>query len=224
MTIIRTTRFIFHLIMIRVEGLKYSYGQNSIVYPDFQVLEGNNFAIVGNSGSGKTTLLHLISGLRQCQEGSIFINETDISTLAVRELDQFRGKKIGLIFQQAHLLSALTVQDNLLAGQFFAGVDQRMDRVKEVIDELNLTGKANSKPHQLSQGEAQRVAIARAVLNKPSVIMADEPTSSLDDENCSKVLNMLIDEAHQYNASLIVVTHDQRVKERITDGINLSQK
>ncbi len=209
--------------MIAVEGLRYSYGQNSMTYPDFKVEQGANFAIIGNSGSGKTTLLHLLSGLRKSQEGKIAIDDTDITTLENRVLDQFRGKRIGMIFQQAHLLSALTVQDNLLAGQFFAGVSQRVERVREVLEELNLIDRAHSRPNQLSQGEAQRVAIARAVLNKPSVIMADEPTSSLDDENCAKVLKMLIDEAQQYNASLIVVTHDQRVKERIEDGINLSQ-
>ena len=207
--------------MLKVENLKYSFGQEKLVYPDFTINDAQPFAILGNSGSGKTTLLHLMAGLRKSQEGIVKIGDTDITGLSGSELDSFRGQNIGLIFQQAHLLSALTVRENLLAGQYFAGKKQQVSRVDEVLKELNLSHKALAKPVNLSQGEAQRVAIARAVINKPSIILADEPTSSLDDENCSQVLKLLIDEAKQYNASLIVVTHDQRVKDRINNGINL---
>ncbi len=208
--------------MIVVEGLKHSYGSQQIDYPDFEIPADSCFSIIGNSGSGKTTLLHLMAGLIRCQQGKINIDGTSISSLGERELDRFRGSNLGIIFQKSHLLRSLTVSENLLVSQFFSGNTQKIARVNEVLKELNLEEKSSSKPTELSQGEAQRVAIGRAVMNEPKVIMADEPTSSLDDDNCENVLNLLIAEAKHYKASLVIVTHDQRVKEVVKDGINLN--
>jgi len=209
--------------MIKVESIKYSYGQDVIRYPDFEIEDKSNFVILGNSGSGKTTLLHLMSGLLKMQEGVITIDDVELAKLRQDEMDHFRGKNVGLVFQKAHLINSLTVKGNLLAAQYFSGVSPQKQRVLEALTELDLVERQNAKPHELSQGEAQRVAIARAVLNRPKVILADEPTSSLDDENCFKVLKVLMNEAENYKASLVVVTHDQRVKEQISEGINLGK-
>ena len=208
--------------MVVIQGVRYSYGNGELKYPDIEVPAGEKYAIIGQSGCGKTTLLHLISGLRKSQHGRIIIEGTDITTLSGHKMDKFRGSRIGMVYQKMHLLSTLTVKQNLLSNQFFAGIRQDHQRVLEVLDELNLSDRAVAYPSELSQGESQRVAIARAIMNKPSLILADEPTSSLDDDNCDKVLNMLIDEAGHYNAALIVVTHDQRVKHRISNIINLN--
>ncbi|MEQ9424344.1 MAG: ATP-binding cassette domain-containing protein [Cyclobacteriaceae bacterium] len=207
--------------MIRVENLMHAFGSREISYPDFEVSASQHFWIIGNSGCGKTTLLHLLAGLRKIQQGSVTVGDQRIQNMKGVDLDKFRGQNIGLIFQKPHLLTSLSVRDNLSTAQFLASKKRDVGRVNSVLHELNLSALISSKPNQLSQGEAQRVAIARAVINKPKVILADEPTSSLDDENCSKVLDLMIKEANIYGATLIVVTHDQRVKDQIANGIKL---
>ncbi|MFC2187079.1 ABC transporter ATP-binding protein [Fulvivirgaceae bacterium LMO-SS25] len=208
--------------MIEFEGVSFSYDQNAqFKFKDLKLEQGSHWLILGASGSGKTTLLHLLSGLLRPQSGSIKISGKDIARISETELDKFRGKEIGLVFQKAHLVSVLSVKDNLALAQYLAGLPQDSGRIKEVLAELQLESKMNSKPHQLSQGEQQRVTIARAVLNKPSVIFADEPTSALDDMNTEKVMNLLENQAKKYNATLVIVTHDQRLKGRISNQIKL---
>ncbi len=208
--------------MIEFEGVSFSYDQNAqFKFKDLKLEQGSHWLILGASGSGKTTLLHLLSGLLRPQSGSIKISGKDIARISEAELDKFRGKEIGLVFQKAHLVSVLSVKDNLALAQYLAGLPQDSGRIKEVLAELQLESKMNSKPHQLSQGEQQRVTIARAVLNKPSVIFADEPTSALDDMNTEKVMNLLENQAKKYNATLVIVTHDQRLKGRISNQIKL---
>jgi ABC-type lipoprotein export system ATPase subunit len=208
--------------MIEFEGVSFSYDQNAqFKFKDLKLEQGSHWLILGASGSGKTTLLHLLSGLLRPQSGNIKISGKDIAKINEAELDKFRGKEIGLVFQKAHLVSVLSVKDNLALAQYLAGLPQDSGRIKEVLAELQLEGKINSKPHQLSQGEQQRVTIARAVLNKPSVIFADEPTSALDDMNTEKVMNLLENQAKKYNATLVIVTHDQRLKGRISNQIKL---
>jgi ABC-type lipoprotein export system ATPase subunit len=208
--------------MIEFEGVSFSYDQNAqFKFKDLKLEQGSHWLILGASGSGKTTLLHLLSGLLRPQSGNIKISGKDIAKINEAELDKFRGKEIGLVFQKAHLVSVLSVKDNLALAQYLAGLPQDSGRIKEVLAELQLESKINSKPHQLSQGEQQRVTIARAVLNKPSVIFADEPTSALDDMNTEKVMNLLENQAKKYNATLVIVTHDQRLKGRISNQIKL---
>lgn len=208
--------------MIEFEGVSFSYDQNAqFKFKDLKLEQGSHWLILGASGSGKTTLLHLLSGLLRPQSGNIKISGKDIAKINEAELDKFRGKEIGLVFQKAHLVSVLSVKDNLALAQYLAGLPQGSGRIKEVLAELQLESKINSKPHQLSQGEQQRVTIARAVLNKPSVIFADEPTSALDDMNTEKVMNLLENQAKKYNATLVIVTHDQRLKGRISNQIKL---
>jgi ABC-type lipoprotein export system ATPase subunit len=208
--------------MISVKRLGYSYtGGNSIEFSDFTISKGSHWLLLGESGSGKTTLLHLLGGLLKSQQGSIEVEGTDITQLSESQLDHFRGKHYGFIFQRNHLISSLTVEKNLLMAPFLAGLKQDEERIEKVLSQLNLEQKKNSKINELSYGQAQRVAIARAVLNKPSLILADEPTSALDDKNCDKVIDLLLEVAAQNNSTLIVATHDQRLKSKIKNQIQL---
>lgn len=176
---------------------------------------GEHTLILGESGSGKTTLLHILSGLRKPNAGSVTVAGQRLYDLDARGLDKFRGQHIGLIFQDAHLVKSLTVGENLKIAQRFAGVDTSMDRIREVLDWLNLGDKLHAYPQKLSRGQVQRVAIARAVVNRPRVLVADEPTASLDDRNTASVIDLLLRQAEQTQATLIVATHDLRLKSAI---------
>lgn len=209
--------------MIKTSSLSYSYGgtEKKIHFSDLIIETGAHFVLLGESGSGKTTLLHLLGGLLKSQQGSIEVNGTDITKLAESKLDRFRGQQYGFIFQRNHLISALTVKRNLLMSPFLAELEQNPARVDEVLDQLGILEKKNAKIQDLSLGQAQRVAIARAVLNKPSVILADEPTSALDDKNCDRVSDLLLSVADQNKATLIIATHDQRIKNKVNNLIQL---
>lgn len=209
--------------MIILKDLSFGYANHKILsIPHLEVKESQHLLVLGASGSGKTTLLHILGGLLAPQKGKVQIGETDIYQLSGPQRDKYRGQNIGLIFQKPHLISALSVQDNLLLAQYLAGMAQDKGRVKEVLKELGLVEKLGKKVRALSQGEQQRVTIARALLNRPRIILADEPTASLDDENAEKVINLLQQQAEQYKASLMIATHDQRVKDQFELQLNLS--
>ena len=209
--------------MIDVRGLSYEYGAGKkIKFADFTIGKGEQRLLLGESGSGKTTLLHLLGGLLKSQQGSILIQGTNITQLTESRLDQFRGANMGFVFQKNHLINALTVRKNLLMAPFLANLKQDEGRIDEVLEQLDLLEKRDSQINQLSQGQAQRVAIARAILNKPAVIFADEPTSALDDKNCERVISLLLTVAQQNQATLVVATHDQRLKSIIPSQFVLS--
>ena len=209
--------------MIAVKNLSYSYSNSgkTIHFPDFEVSAEQPCLLLGESGSGKTTLLHLVGGLLRSQSGNISIRDTDITRFSASALDHFRGQSIGFIFQKNHLINSLSVKKNLMLAPFLAGLHQDHKRVDEVLHHLGLTEKRNARVQELSQGQAQRVAIARAVLNKPAVILADEPTSALDDKNCIKVLELLLMAARESHSTLLIATHDQRLKSHIANHIVL---
>ncbi len=208
--------------MIQISNLSFSYApQSTLRFPDVEVKKGENILLLGESGSGKTTLLHLMGGLLRQYSGSVKVDETELSTLSESSLDKFRGQKIGFIFQKNHLISALSVEKNLVMAPYLAGLPINEERIEQVLASLGLSEKRKSKVTELSQGQAQRVAIARAVLNKPSIIFADEPTSALDDKNCNKVIDLLLNVASQNQSTLIVATHDQRLKDKISNQLIL---
>ena len=153
--------------------------------------------------------------------GNIWVNQEDISQMKGSNLDQYRGKNIGIIFQQNHFISSLSVLENLLLAQSLAGNEVNSKKCLNTLKQLNIEEKANKKTNQLSQGERQRAAIARALVNSPSLILADEPTSALDDENCEIVIDLLSHIAKQNNSALVVVTHDGRLKSKELDTIVL---
>jgi len=208
--------------MLATKGLKYSYdSKTALDFPDIECQRGESWLLLGQSGSGKTTLLHVLGGLRTPREGKVFVSETDLHALSAAKMDRFRGENIGIIFQDAHFLKALTVEENLALAQQLAGHSVSKKRIKTLLERLNIGHKLKSKPRELSQGEQQRVAIARALINKPAVILADEPTSALDDVNCNEVVRLLEVQAKEENAVLLIVTHDGRLKDLFPNKIYL---
>ena len=208
--------------MISVSNLAFRYSSTpSIAFPDFSVGKGQHFLLLGESGSGKTTLLHLIGGLLRNYSGKIDVDGVDLSTLTESALDKFRGKHIGFVFQRNHLINALSVEKNLMLSPYLAGLPADKHKVSEILVSVGLPEKRSHKVTELSQGQAQRIAIARALMNNPSILLADEPTSALDDKNCDRVIRLLLDAAQTNNSTLIVATHDHRLKSVIKDQILL---
>ncbi len=203
---------------IDVAGLGFSYGGTPVLRMERCQLErGRSAAVIGPSGCGKTTFLHLLAGLIRPATGSIRVLGQDLDELRGAELDRFRGRKIGLVFQRLHLLPALSVRENVLLAQRLGGSRVDAARVAMLLEQLDLVGLEHRKPSMLSQGQAQRVAIARALVHGPDLIMADEPTSALDDAHAEQALVLLQSSARSVGAALLVVTHDQRVRGRL-DG------
>jgi putative ABC transport system ATP-binding protein len=152
-----------------------------------------------------------MSGLLHVQQGSVEIDGTDLATLNQRDLDRFRGRNIGLVFQQPRFVASLSVIENICAAQFFGHGQSDQKAALSLLEELGIASKAKKMTNHLSGGERQRLAIARAIAARPKIIYADEPTSSLDDVNAISVYNLLVKEAAATGASLVVVTHDQRL-------------
>lgn len=208
--------------MIQVRDLAYTYpGGKKIAFGDFKLDRGEHCLLLGESGCGKTTLLHLLGGLLRNNTGTINVNGSDFSKMSNVELDKFRGQHLGFIFQKNHLITALTVNQNLLMAPYLSGTQSTADRSKEILGMLNISDLKDARVTTLSQGQAQRVAIARALMNKPEVILADEPTSALDDKNCEAVIELLLQIAKANDTTLIIATHDSRLKSKFEKQIRL---
>ena len=207
--------------MIRTKGLNFKYNdQASFSFPDINLGKDENLLIIGSSGIGKTTLLHLLAGLLESNSGSINLYGQDISKLTQHQIDKFRGQNIGIVFQKPHFVNSLTVKENLQLAQYL-GNKKDQNRIVDILSSLDILDKENKKPKKLSQGEKQRASIAMAIVNSPKLILADEPTSSLDDENCDRVINLLKKQASEFKAQLIVITHDNRLKKHFKKSIKL---
>jgi len=207
---------------VAIQDLQFFIAGKMIIdMPTWSLKHGEHALILGDSGSGKTSLLNLLAGLRHPSSGSLCVDDQNLADLSISALDQFRGKHIGIVFQSLHLISALSVLQNLMLAQSLAGQEQDEQRALSVLDSLGLKDKASAKPNELSGGQAQRVAIARAVINRPTVILADEPTSALDDHNTEKVLALLKEQAASCEASLIIATHDKRLMDRFETQLRL---
>lgn len=178
---------------------------------DFFVQEGKSTAIIGKSGSGKSTLLHIAGGLDSPSEGKVICNGTDFSKLDDKKRSELRNLHIGFIFQANLLLEDFTALENVMAPALISGKKEKdcKDRAVELLERLGLTQRMNHIPGKLSGGEKQRVAICRALMNGPEVIMADEPTGALDEENALEVENLLLDLVKAEGRSLLLVTHNQ---------------
>ncbi|RAJ37438.1 ABC transporter ATP-binding protein [Pedobacter cryoconitis] len=208
--------------MVSIKSVAHSYSNaHRIGFKDWEINNGEQWLLLGESGSGKTTLLHILTGILKPAAGAVNMNGTSIYSLSSRELDQFRGRNIGIIFQRPHLIKSLTIAENLIMAQSFARLPQDLKRVNEVLTSLGIAAKKNSYPSELSQGQLQRVSIARAVINKPALLIADEPTSSLDDKNAQAALELLQQQSGLNQATLIVATHDKRVKDAFTNTYEL---
>lgn len=209
--------------ILQTKSLKFSYDSlNSFSFPDIQLQKEQHLLVLGKSGVGKTTFLHLLAGLLKATEGEIVINNENICQLSSKKLDQFRGKHIGLVFQRSHFVNATNLLNNLLLIQKIGKQKPDKQRCLDALGKVGLADKIRQKPSSLSQGERQRAGIVLATINQPQLILADEPTASLDDENCHKVMELLLKQASKTQASLIVITHDSRLKPYFSKILNLS--
>ena len=209
--------------MIRLERLRFAYnGSGDVLRLDEFVLEPeSNILVVGPSGCGKPTLLHLIAGLLLPTAGSVVVDGQDLSALSPPARDRFRGRHIGIVLQQFHLLPTLTAMQNLLVAQSIAGLAVNRSAAQLMLKALGVDERVDAYPHQLSVGQQQRVAIARALVNRPKLLLADEPTSNLDDEACASVADLLLSATQQHAVSLVIATHDTRLKAKIPQPLAL---
>lgn len=209
--------------MVKTNNLTFKYKKEEAVFsfPSINIQEQENLLILGKSGIGKTTFLHLLAGILQPVSGSVVIDEVDLNTLSHAQLDKFRGKNIGLVFQKNHAIKSLSVIDNLKARLFFSRKTIKPSEIDFLLEQLDLMETKNSKVNDLSEGQLQRLGIAMAVVHEPKIILADEPTSSLDDENCNIVMRLLQQQAQKNNANLVVITHDARITSSFKNVITL---
>jgi putative ABC transport system ATP-binding protein len=211
--------------MIRLDSVEKYYGDHQVLKGiNLEVHGGEFVSIMGSSGSGKSTLLNLIGGMDRPERGSIVVNGEDISAYGDEELTLYRRKKIGFIFQFFNLLPSITVYENISMPLLLNGAENDR-KVEAFINRMGLPGKENHYPYQLSGGEQQRVAIARALVHEPEIILADEPTGSLDSETGKIIMDLIRQLAEETKKTLILVTHESYIADyanrtvRIRDGV-----
>ena len=202
--------------ILKVENLTKSYGKgeakvDALKNINLSINKGEFVAIVGPSGSGKSTLLHLLGGVDKPTSGKVYINDVDIYTLKEKDLSIFRRRNVGLIYQFYNLIPVLSVKENILLP---AELDNRKidkDYLDDLLKTLGLKERANHLPNELSGGQQQRTSIGRALINRPSIVLADEPTGNLDSKNSKEVLELLKLSVREYNQTLIMITHDPSI-------------
>ena len=205
--------------MIEIKNIKKSFGNLQVLKGiDLHINKGEVVSIVGPSGAGKTTLLQIMGTLDDADSGSVIINDTDVTRLSQNELAKFRNLHLGFVFQFHQLLPEFTALENVMIPGMIAGKNTKelKARALELLDFLGLKERAEHKPSQLSGGEKQRVAVARALINNPEVILADEPSGSLDSQNKEELHKLFFDLRDKFGQTFVIVTHDERLSE-ITD-------
>lgn len=205
--------------MLKASGIYKSYGDLMILKGvDLEVASSEIVSIVGASGAGKSTLLHIISTLDKADRGDVWINGTAIRDLNAKQLSAFRNAHIGFIFQFHHLLPEFTALENVCIPAFIAKTDRRdaEKRARELLKLLGVAHRLQHKPGELSGGEQQRVAVARALINRPSIVFADEPSGNLDSENASALHQLFVDLRHELGQTFVIVTHNEDLA-RISD-------
>lgn len=208
--------------VLSAQDLSYQYPQGAnLTFPNIELSDGQHSLLLGDSGTGKTTLLNLLSGLSKPSTGTVNLLGTALYELKDSALDAFRAKNMGMIFQEAHLLKNLTVLENIKLAQSLAKNAVNEASILQLLNDLQLADKVNSLPNQLSRGQKQRVAIARAIINRPALLIADEPTASLDDTNTALVVKLLLEIADNYGSTLFIATHDKRLKDQFTTSYQL---
>ena len=210
--------------MIQTEGITKSFGSLQVLKGiDLTIGEGEIVAIVGPSGAGKTTLLQIIGTLDAPDSGKLYINGTETVRLSEEKLAAFRNRNIGFVFQFHQLLPEFTALENVMIPALIAREKPAVaeKRAKEILDFMNLTDRMSHKPNELSGGEKQRVAVARALINNPSVILADEPSGSLDTKNKEELHKLFFDLRSQMHQTFVIVTHDEQLATDTDRVINI---
>ena len=205
--------------MIKLEGITKSFGSLQVLKGiDLEINKGEIVSIVGPSGAGKTTLLQIMGTLDEPEAGTVQIDGTVVSRMKEKELSAFRNKNIGFVFQFHQLLPEFTALENVMIPALIAGVSSKEanDRATKILDFMGLVDRASHKPNELSGGEKQRVAVARALINDPAVILADEPSGSLDTHNKEDLHQLFFDLRDRLGQTFVIVTHDEGLA-KITD-------
>ena len=200
--------------MIDIKGIKKSFGSLEVLKGiDLTIQKGEVVSIVGPSGAGKTTLLQIIGTLDKPDAGTVHIDSVDVTTLSQKKLSDFRNRHIGFVFQFHQLLPEFTALENIMIPAYIAGTSNKAarQRAEELLLFMNLSDRANHKPNELSGGEKQRVAVARALVNNPTVILADEPSGSLDTKNKEELHQLFFDLRDQFGQTFVIVTHDEHL-------------
>ncbi len=208
--------------MIELSNIRHRYGDRLVLdLTSFALNADKECLILGASCSGKTTLLHILAGILKPSEGEVKIDGTSLNEMSGTTLDRFRGQNIGIVLQKLHLIAPISVLQNLLLAQTLSGRPADAFAAMKLLENLGIASFSKSKPTQLSHGQAQRLAIARAVINQPKLLLADEPTSNLDDKHAGEALQLLRSQAHACGAALVLATHDARVKQHIARRLEL---
>lgn len=205
--------------MIDIKDIKKSFGNLQVLKGiDLHINKGQIVSIVGPSGAGKTTLLQIIGTLDKPDSGSIIVDGIDVNTLNAKKISDFRNQHIGFVFQFHQLLPEFTALENIMIPAYIAGKSNKeaKKRAQELLDFMGLSDRASHKPNELSGGEKQRVAVARALVNNPAVILADEPSGSLDSKNKAELHQLFFDLRDQFGQTFVIVTHDEELA-KITD-------
>ena len=205
--------------LLKIKNLEYKLKKKIILKKqNFILKQGNHLLIHGPSGCGKTTLMNLMAGLLRPSNGEIIFDQKKFSNLTNIQLDDLRLNHFGFVFQKLHLISHLNIEQNIILAQNIS----RPSSINELMKDLGLDSLKKQKIYNLSVGEAQRVAIARAVVNRPRIIFADEPTSALDDLNTKKVMDLIIKQTKKFDSTLIVSTHDLRIKKYFSNVLEIT--
>lgn len=205
--------------------MSFRYAEENVLNIDRLSLgQGQSLTVLGPSGCGKTTLLHLLAGLIRATEGTVKVLGQDLAALPASQVDRFRGRHIGLVFQRFHLMPALTVRENILLAQQLASGSTDPTRMQSLLEQMDILELQNRRPSALSHGQAQRVAIARALAHRPQLVMADEPTSALDDQRANQALDLLCECTESIGAALVVVTHDRRLRGWLDQELTLGSE
>ena len=210
--------------MITAKNITKSFGQLQVLKGiDLEIAKGEIVSIVGPSGAGKTTLLQIIGTLDRPDSGNLTVNGTDITALSRKKLSDFRNQHIGFVFQFHQLLPEFTALENIMIPAFIAGKGHKeaKSRAEELLQFMNLSDRATHKPAELSGGEKQRVAVARALVNNPAVILADEPTGSLDSQNKQELHQLFFDLRQEFGQTFVIVTHDEELAQLTDRTIHL---
>jgi putative ABC transport system ATP-binding protein len=211
--------------MFELERVTYRYGSTLVLdVAHWNAAAGEAWLLAGPSGSGKSTLLHVLAGLTLASTGRVVVAGTDVASLASGARDRWRGRTVGLVPQRLHLIAAVDVADNLRLAQRLAGLPVDDARIVALLEAVQVADLARRYPRELSQGQAQRVAIARAVVNRPALVLADEPTANLDDAHAAAALELLRAQALEAGATLVVASHDARVRPLLPHTFSLPSR